>query len=520
MSRMPARAFILPVVLVVIGLLALTMAGFIFFIRAEVAGSLAAGAAQQARLAAESGLEEVVTTLRLHPHDATVWFDAPSRFKHKLIWSSGYNRQSDPVARTGTREVLQEEYSQPIPAWRFSVVGDSYQEAISSDQQRIRFGITPEAGKLNLNAATDEQITALLTPLLQDLEMENAPALIAALLDWRDTDDETRENGAESDYYNTLEPPYNAKNGPLDSVEELLLVKGFSAAVLYGEDVNRNGILDANEDDGEESFPEYDNRDGVLNRGIAPFLTVWTREPDTALDNRPRINLNLDAAAVTAAIQTYFTEDELAACQGAINYITGLKNRGFDFSQLGSPAELYRAGLTEEEGGGGPTELQDSPVTLDELPIILDRFSTRPLQQTQTQGLVGLINVDTAPARVLGVVPGMTPEAVEAILAVRPELTAQEARTPAWLLTREVMDVATFHAVAPYLTTKAYQFHVEVLGYADHLKVVGRWEWIIEMIGPLAQVRYSRDLSPLGLAWPVDDRELAGEGVTVQSRTR
>jgi hypothetical protein len=59
--------FILPIVLIVISLLAVTMASFVFFVRAEVHGTTAHADAQQALLAAESGLNEVIATLRLEP---------------------------------------------------------------------------------------------------------------------------------------------------------------------------------------------------------------------------------------------------------------------------------------------------------------------------------------------------------------------------------------------------------------------------------------------------------------------
>ena len=81
----PRRGIILPVVLVIIGLLTLTMAGFIFFVRAETSGTIAYADAQQARLAAESGLEELVALLRLEPHNVVAWYDTPSRFRHALV---------------------------------------------------------------------------------------------------------------------------------------------------------------------------------------------------------------------------------------------------------------------------------------------------------------------------------------------------------------------------------------------------------------------------------------------------
>ena len=58
--------------------------------------------------------------------------------------------------------------------------------------------------------------------------------LIDSIMDWRDQDDLHRSNGAEDDYYLSLTPSYTAKNGPFDSLEELLWVKGVSASLFYG----------------------------------------------------------------------------------------------------------------------------------------------------------------------------------------------------------------------------------------------------------------------------------------------
>ena len=55
-----------------------------------------------------------------------------------------------------------------------------------------------------------------------------------AILDWRDPDDETRLNGVESDYYLGLSQPYGAKNAPLDSLDELRLIKGVTEEMYFG----------------------------------------------------------------------------------------------------------------------------------------------------------------------------------------------------------------------------------------------------------------------------------------------
>ena len=59
--------------------------------------------------------------------------------------------------------------------------------------------------------------------------------LTAALIDWIDKDDEVYNTlgiGAESNYYESLEHPYPCKNAPLDSLEELGLIRGFTPDVI------------------------------------------------------------------------------------------------------------------------------------------------------------------------------------------------------------------------------------------------------------------------------------------------
>ena len=108
--------------------------------------------------------------------------------------------------------------------------------------------ITEENGKLNLNLLKDNngrlnqirinQLLRLIDLLNSDQTRDHhiGYGLVPALIDWTDSDDEVtclpfikRENsGAESAYYNRLDVPYKCKNGPLDTNEELLLVRGIS----------------------------------------------------------------------------------------------------------------------------------------------------------------------------------------------------------------------------------------------------------------------------------------------------
>jgi general secretion pathway protein K len=72
------------------------------------------------------------------------------------------------------------------------------------------------------------------------------PTLVGALIDWIDVDDiPTGAGGAESSYYRGLEKPYVARNGPMETIAELRLIKGFTDEVLLKLGARRvGGIVD------------------------------------------------------------------------------------------------------------------------------------------------------------------------------------------------------------------------------------------------------------------------------------
>jgi len=103
----------------------------------------------------------------------------------------------------------------------------------------IRLTITPEPARRNINTLIDQ------TPANDEtwerifdvagIPEEMWPTLIDSFYDWTDEDEASRPDGAEtSDYYANLDTPYRAKNGPLDTVGELVLIKGFSREILDG----------------------------------------------------------------------------------------------------------------------------------------------------------------------------------------------------------------------------------------------------------------------------------------------
>lgn len=111
----------------------------------------------------------------------------------------------------------------------------------------LRTVIADEFGKINLNALlipkgeeAKEENPALVETVRALFIIRNPDSdpdeLVDALLDWLDygVDDGERSAGAEDDYYTGLENPFACKNGPMDNVEELLLIKGFTPEIYYG----------------------------------------------------------------------------------------------------------------------------------------------------------------------------------------------------------------------------------------------------------------------------------------------
>ncbi len=83
--------------------------------------------------------------------------------------------------------------------------------------------ISDEERKININRASEEILT-----LLPGISKNIASSII----DWRDEDNDPLTGGAESQYYLSLDPPYECKNSAFELKEELLLVKGIDAETL------------------------------------------------------------------------------------------------------------------------------------------------------------------------------------------------------------------------------------------------------------------------------------------------
>jgi general secretion pathway protein K len=138
--------------------------------------------------------------------------------------------------------------------------------------------------KVNINTANESVLQQAL--MVMGVDAGQMTPTINAILDWIDPDDHTRVQGAESEFYQALNPPYYAKNGPIDDLSELLLIKG--AADLYA------GVPP--EERGPPPFNPHASRFGA---GAPPMqgLAVGLTNIFTPLSDG-RINLNTASAEV------------------------------------------------------------------------------------------------------------------------------------------------------------------------------------------------------------------------------
>jgi type II secretory pathway component PulK len=264
---------VLVLTLIVVAILTLGAAAFFERMFAEHRAERAAGRQLQANHLAESGIEYVKAVLMQDPNtiqQSGGLYGNPSLFQGILV-------QDDPVdAFRGKFTVLAPD-----------LTTDGYYGG-------TRYGLENESSRLNLNTVlfADSAGEGGAQKLLMALP-GMTETIADAILDWIDSDDNPRSLGAERDYYASLDPPYAPRNGPLGSIEELLLVRGVTPALLFGADLNRNGAIDGNEKD-LTAIDNVDNSMGYLNRGWAAYLTLDSAEANLRPDGTPKIDVNMD----------------------------------------------------------------------------------------------------------------------------------------------------------------------------------------------------------------------------------
>jgi hypothetical protein len=525
-SRKPKRrGFFLVLVLLVVVVATLSAYSFTGVMVAYDDAAYLSGDLVRARMAAESGAQSIRLILSQPPE---------SRAEMGGVFNNPNLFQAVPVSS-----------QDPANVCNFSVPAPNLNE--NGMLSGIRFGLQDESARLNVNTLTildenseglmsavgmlageeteDEMVSSsLATSLLMGLP-GMTEELSDAILDWLDEDDEPRPYGAELEYYTTLPTPYEPANGPVSSVEDLLLVRGMTPTILFGADANRNGVLDPDE---QQRFNVTVDTPGAL--GLAAYLTVHGREANKRRDGSLRVNVNADDLETLYEDLVAALEDETYASfivayriAGQPSALSGASTDN-DRNQEAADGGVWTPELLSEFdlSGGGGTELTqvldliDATVTVGNgdnavsyqspfdiltapnyLPLVMDALAT-----SDNEAMPGRINLNECPAELLYGIPLLEVEQVEAILEAR----AAESDDPnrnfeTWPMVEGIVTLDQMRNLLPLLTGGGDVYRAQIVGYFESTGLAHRQEVVIDATTVNPKIISFRDLSHLGRAF-------------------
>ena len=104
---------------------------------------------------------------------------------------------------------------------------------VSLGPGEFSYRLRDEEALLNLNTAQPGRLESLLDAL--GVQRAQRDTIVDSIQDWRDPNEEHRLNGAESeDYYLKLSVPYRSRNANIESINELLQIRGITPALFHG----------------------------------------------------------------------------------------------------------------------------------------------------------------------------------------------------------------------------------------------------------------------------------------------
>lgn len=534
---------VLLAVLIVVAILMLVGYQFNHLMTAEYQAAVAANRVSASRAVADSGLHYAAFILS-YPQSVGI-----SDAEDSTLVAPGLIDDNPDVFHLRPVRTLN-----PNSQAFFSIVSPRDPDDTSVAGTGFRFGVEDESGKLNVNAllrltGNDRQDALDMLMKLPDMTEEIAEAII----NWTQPAGSDPSGNDDVLFYSSL--GYSPKYGAYESLEELLLVRDITPRLLLGNDLNRNGVLEPEEDDGS----------GVTNRGWSRFLTVYSRERNLDSAGQPRIFVNDGDLETLQAQLTEVLGEELA------NFIVAYRlygptsdsggsrsNRGSGSNNGGSRATSpplvgqgtpsRQSGSSDSRSGSGqgsgfemgelapedldmsrqpsaqieslfalidaevdiprdgqPAKRVRSPLTREDidglrdlLPLLWDHVTTQSEMELPPR-----INVNTAPAEVLLTLPELTEADVEVILEHRPNADSDPARafvyrTPAWLVTEAGFQPDFLERLESYVTTRSQVFRLQVISYDEQGGPSTRLEAVIDTNDGRPRFLYYRDLTDLG----------------------
>lgn len=374
-------------------------------------------------------------------------------------------------------------------------IGDCLVWVVKPDpdnQENQLYGLIDEAGKIDLNTATRDMLIKL--PGMTD---EAADSIV----DWRDSDSSVTDQGAEDDYYLSLPEPYRCKNGPLESVEELLLVKGITHELLYNYDRNHNGMLDARELQSGSAATAF-NSDSGAGRGIFPFVTVYGIQ--ATVKSSSSSSTTSSSSSSTPSVADVNSRNTTTLQTVLKNVLSGSRlDQILQFTPRNQPYAnvfdyYFRAGLT-----------------MDEFTKLYPRLTAKPPTTGQTESSVAKVNVNTAPPEVLLCLPNLDANDVAAITGYRQNSSSSDPSNLAWLA--QVLPREKAIGIGALVTGVSTCFCGDIVALSPDGRAFRRFRVVIDGRTPPAKIIYRRDLTGSGWSLPPEIRNDIRSGLRLEN---
>jgi len=526
----PRRGFALIMVMVLIVMISLGAYSYTQMMTAQEASMAMSGRRLQARAAVASGVEYMKEYVMMAAEDQELaggHWDNPTYFKNITV---GGSEQGDT---------------------RFSII--SIVEDQNGEPTDVRYGLLDESSRLNVNnlaggsyepqteeadveamlsgegsASAEEDAEEFSLSPARDALMElpgMTDQIADAILDWIDADDEPRDFGAEASAYGSL--GYEPRNGPISSLDELLLVQGVTNELLYGADRNHNGILDSNE--------QSQATESGMARGWSAFLT--TNSIDAVAQAEETIDLNQDE------LETLYTELTAAGfTEDFAKYVVVYRQSGpytleipedapDDFeppvpqpvsgvtpnfeqaaeTEIGSVLDLLgSSSMGSFPAANGPDPeaiLVQSPYGEgSDFSTVLPMMMSLLTAGDELGGSAG-VSMNHCPSAVMSGLPDIDPNVVPNIMQLQDRAGASgdpNYQFPTWPLGLGAVSIEEMKRLLPYVAGNGRIFRAQIVGYSDVPGVFARAEVVIDASGDAPQVLSWRDLSHLGLGFSLD----------------
>jgi len=158
------------------------------------------------------------------------------RLRAGCLAQAGVERAKMLLVQSGDPEIGEETFKKKDAEWYLSAKNLAHGAAVNYidklETGTATVDIVPVIAMRNVNLLGSEEWQWILK--VGNVPQDMWDELIDSFLDWTDPDAIPRRYGAELDYYTSLPEPYKPRNGPIDSIDELLLVRGFTPEVLDG----------------------------------------------------------------------------------------------------------------------------------------------------------------------------------------------------------------------------------------------------------------------------------------------